>query len=285
MFAAADRDRVRTQLLERARRDVRITSAALTGSAARGAEDRWSDIDLLFAVDDDASTAAALTDWTDFMYRALGALHHFDLRPGGVIYRVFLLPDCLEVDLAFTVAKKGAGAHNAHTIFGEAIAPPAPPSAQPDHLAGLAWHHVLRAHAAIGRARPWQAEYRISGIRDQVLRLACHRLGRPASEATGADDLPGEITDALRDGLVRTLDTDELHRALAVLAPALLCEIFEFDPGLADRLAAALSALTASDDGRLALAHPVSQARRRHGRPAHLRAVSGDPEEGAWSDA
>jgi predicted nucleotidyltransferase len=37
---------VRTRLIARARRDARITGAAVTGSATRGAEDRWSDIDL-----------------------------------------------------------------------------------------------------------------------------------------------------------------------------------------------------------------------------------------------
>jgi predicted nucleotidyltransferase len=50
MFTEGHRHRVRARLIERARLDDRITGAAITGSAARDAEDRWSDIDLFFGV-------------------------------------------------------------------------------------------------------------------------------------------------------------------------------------------------------------------------------------------
>jgi len=41
---------MRALLLERARADGRIAGAAVAGSAAADAEDRWSDIDLCFSV-------------------------------------------------------------------------------------------------------------------------------------------------------------------------------------------------------------------------------------------
>ena len=50
VFTAEERDRTRARLLERARADRRITGAALTGSAAHDAQDRWSDIDLFEGV-------------------------------------------------------------------------------------------------------------------------------------------------------------------------------------------------------------------------------------------
>jgi hypothetical protein len=50
MFTEEDRNQIRARLLERASEDSCLTSAALTGSASRGAEDRWSDIDLFFGV-------------------------------------------------------------------------------------------------------------------------------------------------------------------------------------------------------------------------------------------
>ena len=43
---------MRRQLLGLAENDPRITGAAVTGSAADGQEDRWSDIDLFFGVAD-----------------------------------------------------------------------------------------------------------------------------------------------------------------------------------------------------------------------------------------
>ena len=75
MFTAEHREDVRRQLIERAQEDSRITSAALTGSAARKAEDRWSDIDLFFGVS--GVIPGALDDWTAFIYGELGAIHHF----------------------------------------------------------------------------------------------------------------------------------------------------------------------------------------------------------------
>jgi predicted nucleotidyltransferase len=44
MFTVDRRRQVRERLLERASEDSRIVGAAVTGSAARDAEDRWSDI-------------------------------------------------------------------------------------------------------------------------------------------------------------------------------------------------------------------------------------------------
>lgn len=50
MFTPEGRERLRAALVSAADADERITGAALTGSAALGAEDRWSDIDLAFGV-------------------------------------------------------------------------------------------------------------------------------------------------------------------------------------------------------------------------------------------
>jgi len=50
MFTPEERDRLRSDLLEHAASDPHISGAAITGSAATGHEDRWSDIDLAFGV-------------------------------------------------------------------------------------------------------------------------------------------------------------------------------------------------------------------------------------------
>jgi hypothetical protein len=239
---------VRALLLERARADARIVGAAITGSAARDAEDRWSDVDLFFGVAEGAAPAGVLGDWSDFAIRELGAVHHFDLHAGAATYRAFLLGDGLEVDVAFTPAAEfgplGTGAFR--VVFGEPASPQAGSRADDaGHLVGLAWHHVLHARTSIERGAPWQAEYWISGVRDHTIALACRRLGLAAVYAKGADALPEEIAAPLADALVRGLDRPELIRALRAATGALLRELKQTDPALAGTLGPVLVELAA----------------------------------------
>ncbi len=241
MFTAADRDQMRVRLLDRARADKRIAGAAITGSASHGAQDRWSDVDLFFGVAEGILIEDALGDWSEFMYQELGALHHFDLQSGPAIYRAFLLPECLEVDLAFTPAAEfGALGPHFKTVFGEAIERPHVPLTNRDHLVGLAWHHVLHARICIERNRPWQAEYWISAVRDHALALACLRLGLTSVYAKGVDGLPPGVTAQFEDALVRALTPSELRRALGAVTTHLLRELREADAGVASRLESSL---------------------------------------------
>ena len=237
VFTSDHRDAVRRQLLGLAEDDPRITGAALTGSAADGREDRWSDIDLFFGVADHVALDAVLADWSGYLYGELGALHHFDLKVPGAVYRAFLLPSCLEVDLGFTPADRfGPVGPHFWAVFGNAAQPPPATAPDPGHLIGLAWHHVLHARSCIERHKPWQAEYWISGIRDQTLALACLRFGQPTDYAKGADALSTAVTGQLEDALVRCLGPEELRRALQVAATGLLLELSATDAVQAQRL-------------------------------------------------
>src|SRR5262245_6626450 len=206
MFTTEQRDYVRDRVLELAKADPRVTAGARSGSISIGAEDEWSDIDIAFGIADGTSLEAVLDDWTELFGREFGALHYWDLRAGPSIYRVFLLPTGLELDVAVTPQQEfGARGPRFRTLFGASRQfYPAP---QPDarYLMGLGWHHVLHARASIERGKPWRAEYWISGIRDNVLALACLRLGEDAFFARGVDRLPAEVTGALVDTLVRSL--------------------------------------------------------------------------------
>lgn len=236
MFTVEERAEVRRSLLARAEADPTISAAAVTGSEAVGATDRWSDIDLAFGVDGELH--AALAHWTGALYRDYGALHHWDLPSGPTVYRVFLLPGCLEVDLGFTPADRfGPRGRAWRLAFGaEAGEPPSAAPSREGELIGLCWHHVLHARICIERGKPWQAEWLVSGIRDHVLALACLRLGYPTSFAKGADLLPPEVTEPLHAALVSSLAPAELRRALAAAAGAVLAELRRTDPVLADRL-------------------------------------------------
>jgi hypothetical protein len=234
MFEVDRRERVRTRLLERARDDERIVGAAITGSAASGREDRWSDIDLFLGVADGAEVQDVLGDWSSFVYRELGALHHFDLRPGTQIYRAFLLDGPLEIDLGFTPSAefRPVGNGGFQVVFGTPAERRALPPVDPGHLIGLTWHHVLHARISIERGAPWQAEHWISAVRDHTIALACHRLGLPTSYAKGADTLPPEVTCPIGEAFVRSLDREELTRALRAATEAFLTELQEADPSI-----------------------------------------------------
>jgi hypothetical protein len=238
MFTPERREIVRTGLIERARQDSRIVGAAVTGSAARGEEDRWSDIDLYFGVAAGAQVAEVLEDWSAHAYRELGAVHHFDLHSAGAVYRGLLLSDQLEVDLGFVPATAFGplGRGPFEVLFGEAAHRRTFDSPSAAQVAGLAWHHVLHARVCIERGRLWQAEYWISTLRDHALELAAERRGLTTDYAKGAHLLPAEFTDALREALVGELEPDALGRALAAAARCLLGELREQDAGLAELL-------------------------------------------------
>jgi predicted nucleotidyltransferase len=236
------REAVRAELLELARADERVTGAAITGSAAAGREDRWSDIDLFFGV---TQVAEVLADFSTYLYKELGALSHFDLAAGPAAYRGFLLPDLLEVDLGCTPTSefRSYGTAPFSVVFGEAGPPSPGHGTDAAQLAGLIWHHVRHARTSIERGRPWLAEYWISQARFHVLTLAADRHGLDTAYAKGADALPEPIKASLGAALVRALDRQELSRALVEVTTAALHELEQHDPTAVQRLREPLLAL------------------------------------------
>ncbi len=235
MFSSAASDGVRQRLLALAAADAVVVGAAVTGSSATGDSDRWSDVDLAFAID--GPLGPAIEYWTRVLYADFGAVHHWDLPSGDTLFRVYLLPGCLEVDIAFTpVAEFGARGPQWRHVFGAQTRLPPPDAGSHDRLAGLAWHHALHARICLERGRWWQAEYWIGAVRGQVLALACLRLGYPTSYAKGAHLLPAEVTGGLEATLVRSLEPTELWRALHSATSALAAELERTDPLLAKRL-------------------------------------------------
>ena len=244
MFTLEERARLRSDLLERAANDRRISGAAITGSAAAKREDQWSDIDLAFGVHKVEELPAALADWTAYLYDQHLALHHLDVKSGAWTYRVFLLPSTLQVDLAFVPADEFRALRPTfHLLSGKANEPRHIPPPQPAHIIGLGWLYALHARSSIARQRSWQAEYMISGLRDHALSLACIRHSLPASEGRGMDSLPKEVAAQFEDCLVRRLDREELSRAFRAATSGFLAEIRAVDAELAVRLQSALMEL------------------------------------------
>jgi hypothetical protein len=225
MFSVAYRQQVSHCVLEWAESDQRVVAGATVGSLAHGPGDRWSDLDLTFAVDDGATIAEVLEDWTGRLVTEFDAIRLFDLPSGSSIYRVFLLPGCLQFDLSFTPASDfGAIGPKFKLLFGTAVEKPhiAPPAAR--DLFGYAVHHALRARLCMERDRYCQAEYWISAARDYGMSLACVRRGLPAHHGRGFDDLPSELRDLLNGALVTSLEQPALLRALRRTIELLLQE-------------------------------------------------------------
>lgn len=222
MFTVEERDQARNRILEMAQADRRLVAGALIGSTATGS-DRWSDLDLTFGVADQMDVGDVLADWTARLQHEFQAVHLFDVSSQSTVYRVFLLPGNLQVDLSFTPrAEFGARRPNFTLVFGNPVKKHEISQPSPEHLFGLAVHHLVRARVCIERNRLWQAEYWISAARDYALSLACHHRGLNTSYGRGFDDLPQEVLDSFADTLVSTLDREGLLQALARTTQGLL---------------------------------------------------------------
>jgi hypothetical protein len=238
MFRVADRDRLRDRVLDLASNDPRVTAGAVVGSLALHESDRWSDLDLTFAVVDSVPTLEVLRDWTRTLVEEFAAVQLFDLPAGASLDRAFLLPGCLQFDLSFTPASAfGATGPKFRLLFGDAAEKPSTPPPSPHEVFGYAAHHALRARFCIERGRVWQAEYWLSAARDCALQLACVRRELPAHHGRGFDDLPTDVRDAFTDGLARSLERGELLRALGVTLDGLLREAAQAESASAREMA------------------------------------------------
>jgi hypothetical protein len=228
VFTVEQRDALRERVLSLAEEDPRVVAGAAVGSLAVGSGDRFSDLDLTFAVADDAPVAEVLDDWTRTLSDELAAVRLVDLERGPTIYRVFLLPDALQFDLSLTPAARFAAAGPrfrllfGETAGGEAASAPKPPVA--GDLFGWGVIYALHARACVERGRVWQAEHYIGAVRDHALSLACLRLGLPAVQARGYDDLPADTLAGFDGTHVGSLEPERLRNALSGAMQRLLRE-------------------------------------------------------------
>jgi hypothetical protein len=237
VFTVAQRDELSAHALRLADEDDRIVAGAVVGSLAVDAGDRFSDVDLTFAVADSVPVVDVLDDWSRQLAESLDAVQLVELERGPTTYRVFLLPDALQFDLSMTPAAEFRPAGpRFRLVFGETAAPNAktPPPAPGDLFIAtptvaadiLGWGviYALHARACIERGRAFQAEHYIGAVRDHALSLACLRLGLVPVQARGYDDLPADVLSRLDDAHVGELTPGALRRALSACVVALTQE-------------------------------------------------------------
>jgi hypothetical protein len=214
VFTIQDRRRVRHHLIDMARADPRIVAGAEVGSLTQTTGDRWSDVDLTFGVCTQGDVDAVLRDWTERLETQHGAVRLFDLASMETIYRVFLFPGCLQVDISLTAGAVAQMGPKFSLLFGTAVDHVSPPALDPREVFGLCVHHALRSRFGIERARLWSAQYYIAELRHETLSLACLRRDLPGRYARGFDELPAELLTEASGSLVRSLEPAELVRAL-----------------------------------------------------------------------
>jgi hypothetical protein len=177
---------------------------------------------------------------------------NYDVKHGNILYRVFLLDNTLQVDLSFWFPNEfRAIGEKFNLIFGAAKEPIPAPVPDSSDLIGMAWLYALHVRSSIARGRLLQAEYMLSGMRDNVLALACKRHGVSAVQGRGLDDLQEDIRRRAADSLACSIEAGELTRAFRVTMAFLLDEIRHEDADLAGRLSPPLEKILSSsaDDG------------------------------------
>jgi hypothetical protein len=256
VFTVEQRDALREHVLRLAEEDERVVAGAIVGSLAVDEGDRFSDLDLTFAIADRVPVAEVLDDWTRTLIDEREAVHLVDLERSPTIYRVFLLPDALQFDLSLTPAARFRPAGpRFRLLFGKIAAEPKvltspaagslfiPTPSIPHDVFGWGVIYALHARACIERGRVWQAEHYAGAVRDHALSLACLRQGVRAVHARGYDDLSAETLARFENAHVGAVEPGALEAALAASVRALMREGAEAGLPHADAVAEHLAQL------------------------------------------
>jgi hypothetical protein len=236
MFTVEQRNALREHVLRLGEADDRVVAGAVVGSLAVDGGDRFSDVDLTFAIADHVPVTDVLAAWTARLGSELDAVWLTDLERGPTVYRVFLFPGALQLDLSMTPAARFRPAGpRFRLVFGQTApggpgaGPPAgtvfiptPPVA--GDLFGWGIIYALHARACIERRRVWQAEHYVGAVRDHALSLACLRQGLIAVQARGYDDLPAETLAGFEGTHIAAAEPATLRAALAAAVLALTRE-------------------------------------------------------------
>jgi hypothetical protein len=234
MFTVEQRDALRERVLRLGEEDDRTVAGAIVGSLAVDGGDHFSDLDLTFGVADHVRVADVLDDWARTLVDELHAAQLAELERGPTTYRVFLLPDALQLDLSMTPAARfRPSGPRFRLVFGQTAAGESeavtgelfiPTPAVAGDIFGWGVIYALHARACIERGRGLQAEHYVGAVRDHALSLACLREGRTAVQARGYDDLPAETLARFEDAHIGGIEPGSLRAALAASVRALLDE-------------------------------------------------------------
>lgn len=222
MFSLNYREDIRNAILLRAKQDERIISAAIIGSYAKGTVDRWSDIDLTFGVDEKYLIDDVLCDWTKYVRTEFNGVDLLDVKRGNTIYRVFVLPGNLQMDLSFSPESEfGALNKDFVLLYGKQYEKLQPQNQTVENLFGWIIHHLIRTRYCVERNRLWQAEFWLSEARDYMLKIACMERGLNPDHGRGFDDLPEDILVYASESYIKEVRREEILLSIKRIISAL----------------------------------------------------------------
>ena len=244
IFTAEERERLRAELISAAQSDPNLSAAAHTGSAATDRLDRWSDIDFALCLKPFAPSDQVIAEWTERLY-SHGAVTHTDIIRGPTLFRVFLMGNTLQVDIAFwSAADFGPMGPNFKLIFGKAHPQQPTPQPDPQALIGMAWLHALHVRSSLARGRILQTDYMLSGMRNHVFELMCLRCEVVSQQGRGLDDLPSSEQLTAAACIPRSMEPDNLKETFRRTMEVLTKEISLMDENLGRRLSGPLTTIT-----------------------------------------
>lgn len=243
MFSVRDREQRQSDLISLAESDEEIIGAALVGSSATGKQDTLSDIDLALQIAPDSDITAVIDRWTELVKSVVPIAHTLDVVAGnGVLYRVFLASDSMQMDISFWPHDEfRASGDRFRLLFGTPNEPAIPHDENVDALIGMGWLFAIHVRSALAREQYWYAHSLMDSMRIRIMMLASIRHGLDPHQRREVDQLPEPYLIELRATLASSLERDALTAAFSGLMTVYLAEIAAHDPELFAKLSPTLS--------------------------------------------
>lgn len=226
MYSKEERDEIQNSIIALAQKDNRIKDCAIVGSESIGKHDKWSDIDLTFGIDDETEISQILSEWNAIMFANFNANVLFDVEYKESIYRVYLLPNALQVDLSFTPTQNFGAITNAFKlIFGKANHRQHKPEPELSSILGYSILYALKSRCAIEREKYWQAIFYLDKFRENIMTMKCISLHLNPFDGRSFDELPNSFLNKITTGLTGELNRDTLKNSLRSFTKILIQEI------------------------------------------------------------
>jgi predicted nucleotidyltransferase len=251
-YSAAERASVQSTLIDRFARDERIEGVLVVGSGAHGFADEYSDVDLAVILREGDPASFAL-EWAARLESALPVVHRFGDDRGEAGYVIgLLLENFLEVDVGFLrldqMAERGMPWAIAFDRAGDVerrqrSLEPASEDAERAYrrIVDGIWHWITHGRVAIARGNVLLALADLDEVRAGLVRTAAIRCG--IGNRKHFDRLPRQVRDRVEESLPRSLDPQELTRALAAAAQAFFAEARALEADLGLDIAARLESV------------------------------------------
>ena len=198
------RDRGAQAPRARARReDHRVVAGAVVGSLALDEGDRWSDLDLTFAVADGVPVADVLEDWSRVVEDELAACSCSTCPPARASTACSSCPAVSSSTSRSRPRRSSARRARSSSCSSAKRSSARSASRRPPRSCSATASTTRCGRASrIERGRVWLAEYWISAVRDYALNLACRRRGLPAWYGRGFDELPADVLGRFEGAIV-----------------------------------------------------------------------------------